>query len=442
MGWMEVLKTIGMIALPGGVQDPRGIGHEGIAGQWIPGIPKDPYRSDLGGSRDMMYKFGRDDVHTGGDPLSGIPLDGQYAHQPEDPYANLSAEPFADSAKAPYISPETAPYRPATADVQVPQDYGRSQETPFAKVQLNKAVQDYYNVRNNPPQKLSRGKAALAGLALAGMDMQGSMGQRNLDDKQAFGMAVGDALSRVIGGLVAPKATARQVQNVREDKALQDLSRSQEIYNQDVAGRYKEEQIDYAGARQDKTAAEIQRMKEDAIRKDEQLKVAQRKADILQGESIRNAWSKTTKFNKAENPDDLAISNQYQKIIGVPLPDKDGDIMDFDIKSIGGKLYMVEQRKSGIKQGFRDAAGNIVSQNDALDYEDIRETVAKTSAGASMYRTDSEKETNFARIKSALEIAKNKLGFDKEEFKIKIKAAEAADQIPAGSSESLLSGLE
>lgn len=333
------------------------------------------------GGGDMMDRFRPIDI---GPDRAGQPSDSRYASTLPPPDI-----PFAESAKA----------NPAVAGAQVPDDYGRPKPRPrsYAGAQLDSAVERYYNIHNNPAPKMSRGRAALSGLALAGQDIARN---NNLNDKQAFGMAVGDALTRALGGLIAPGATANQVKQFQEQRAGQDIANAQEIYDKDVAGRYKEQQLDTSAADAEKKMAEADKAA---------AKITQdrRALDIKEMSGLLKIYQSAPEWKAKDN---VALIDHLSDLIGVRvnLPDKKAKAKPhFEKDADTNRVFVVTTDEFGStvsKDWLRDMEGNPVHIKDP---EVMRSLI---QAEAAKYGINIRAETDTKKMLSQEKIAQLETG--------------------------------
>lgn len=254
--------------------------------------------------------------HVGGDDRGPKPIFDSLDLEHDVPLTEgAGMPPFAESAEPmPNVNP-------AIASATLPPAFPGPRQRSLPRVNLESALDKYYQTSKADPPKLSRGRAALSGLALVGQDMPSIMNSRNVDDNSAFGMAVGDALSRVIGGLIAPGATAMQVKQARENKALQDVGTAQQLYDLDVRNRQREQAIELSDAQEEKARewADI-----------EKYKVVSKNLAPLLG-----LYNKSSKWVSKDNQ---AINDQISEILGRPLelPDKSPNVKTtfrYDAKS-------------------------------------------------------------------------------------------------------------
>lgn len=363
MGWSQVIKTLASGALNGAVSNQSGDGED-----------EAPYFAPLGGD------------------LAPLPA----TESERNLFGNLKPIASSDSAKPPLMSSIAAS----------PVDTITPTARPTPRTYLDRALSDYYNAQNSAPPKLSRGRAALSGLALAGLDIPNMMSSRNIDDNSAFGMSIGDALSRVIGGLIAPGATARQVKQVRENKALGDLQTAQAIYDKDVQGRLREQQIESADAMEAKNRAWEQTQKD--------------KNDIDQLEALTKIYKSSPAWKSGDN---MAFNELLSKLAGakIVLPDK-GPKVKVHFKEDAGSdlLWMMKVDENGntISSDYvRDANGEPVK------FQNPRVKQALIQSAGSLERTKITDTTKRLEIKQRAEQFTKRLNLDMEKLDVDKKKA-------------------
>ena len=190
-----------------------------------------------------------------------------------------------------------------------------------AQSTLESALAEYNRLKKTDPRSLDKNKDSVwknMGKQLAlGL---GQMGQvvtnPNLKDGEAFNMALGMSLGRVLTGIVSPYADEQEQLAYMQNKAEKDVGAAQQIYGNDVEARMKETQTQ--GIQSQIKDREQQTMI-DKMNAQTNAKKVEQAGDKTLLNSYEKIYKGTVTFDPVNDKEDKELSDAYARMTGVPL---------------------------------------------------------------------------------------------------------------------------